>query len=186
MKTGARCYRLGYWMHEPTVPAAKLEAEVIARLKDLAPMNRELGACAVIQNHSSWRGPGRAPAGADLTELHRLVKDFDPQQIGVAFDLGHALVAHGDAWREHYERLKPHIRTVYVKDVRRPANFCAFGQGEFAGTGFFSMLAKTGYRAPMSLHIEYPWAPEGKKTRPALVAVLKESRRLLGQWWKGA
>jgi hypothetical protein len=34
--------------------------------------------------------------------------------------------------------------------------------------------------------VEYEWAPAGKKTRPALVAVLKENRRVLGQWWKDA
>jgi hydroxypyruvate isomerase len=186
LKAGARYYRIGAWMHQPEVPAARLDAEIIAKLKDLAAMNRDLGACGLIQNHSSWKGDGRGPAGGDLAELYGLVKDFDPKEIAVAFDLGHALLVHGDAWRGHYEKLKPHIRIIYVKDAKRPASFVPFGQGEFAATGFFSMLAKSGYRSPMSLHIEYPWAPEGKKTRSALVAVLKENRRVLGEWWKGA
>jgi sugar phosphate isomerase/epimerase len=185
LKAGARYYRLGPWLHRPEVPAAKLAAEIIAKLKDLAPMNRELGACGLLQNHSSWNGAAHRPAGGDLGELYRLVKDFDPHEIGVAFDLGHALIVHGDGWREHYEKLRPHIRVVYVKDTKRGAGFVPFGQGDFARTGFFAALARSGYRAPMSLHIEYPWAVGGKKTRVELVQTLRRSRRALQGWWEG-
>jgi len=185
-KLGARDYRLGYWMHQPETPAEKLRREIRSRLKELAAMNAELGVCGLMQNHSSWSGKGRGPAGGDLDELYALVKDFDPRQIAVAFDLGHAIIAHGDAWRERFEKLKPFVRIVYVKDVRRTGQFVAFGQGEFGPSGFFPMLAKMNYRAPLSMHIEYAWAPDGKKTRSALAAVLKSSRSVLGQWWKGA
>jgi sugar phosphate isomerase/epimerase len=182
-KLGAADYRMGYWMHQPEVPAKTLRAEIRAKLKDLAAMNAELGVCALMQNHSSWSGEGRGPAGGDLDELFDLVKDFDPRRIGVAFDLGHAIIVHGDAWRGRFEKLKPHIRAVYVKDVRRPDRFVPFGQGEFGRSGFFPLLARMNYSGPLSLHVEYPWAPQGKKTRTALAAVLKENRRVLGQWW---
>ena len=183
---GVRDYRLGYWLHRPEVPADKLCGEIRSRLKELAAMNGELGVCGLVQNHSSWSGKNRGPAGADLDELYDLVKDFDPRRIAVAFDLGHAIIVHGDAWRPRFEKLKPHIRVVYVKDVQRPARFVPFGQGEFGRSGFFPMLAKMNYSAPLSMHVEYEWAPPGTKTRSALVAVLKENRRVLGQWWKGA
>ena len=184
-KLGVRDYRLAYWMHQPEVPAEKLRTEIRSRLKELAAMNAELGVCGLMQNHSSWSGEGRGPAGGDLDELYDLVKDFDPQRIAVAFDLGHAILVHGDAWRARFEKLRPHIRAVYVKDVQRSAQFVPFGRGEFGRSGFFPMLAKINYRAPLSMHIEYEWAPKGQKTRSALVAVLKENRRVLGQWWKG-
>jgi hypothetical protein len=79
----------------------------------------------------------------------------------------------------------PHVRVVYVKDVQRPSRFLPFGQGEFGRSGFFPLLARTNYRAPLSLHVEYEWAPKGQKTRARLVAALKENRRVLGQWWTG-
>ena len=183
-KLGVRDYRLGSWLHQPEVPAKKLCAEIRSRLKELAAMNGELGVCALVQNHSSWAGKGRGPAGGDLDELYDLVKDFDPHRIAVAFDLGHAIITHGDGWRRRFEKLRPHIRVVYVKDVQRPNRFVPFGQGEFGQSGFFPMLAKMEYSAPLSLHVEYEWASRGKKTRSALVAVLKENRRVLGQWWK--
>ena len=183
-KLGVGAYRLGYWLHRPEKPEKELRAEIRARLKELAAMNGELGVCGLVQNHSSWAGKGKGPAGGDLDELYDLVKDFDPRRIAVAFDLGHAIIVHGDAWRGRFEKLKPHVRVVYVKDVRRPERFVPFGQGEFGKSGFFHKLAKMKYSAPLSLHVEYQWAPPGKKTRPALAAVLKENRRVLGQWWK--
>ena len=175
-------YRLGYWSHRPDRPPAKLLAEIAASLKDLAAMNKELGVCGVYQNHSAPRDRSRRTAGCDLAELYDMVKDLDPAQIGVAFDLGHALIEHGDHWREHFDRLKPHVRVVYVKDVQRATGFVPFGQGEFARTGFFQLLARMNYRAPLSLHIEFDWAPQGHKTRPLLLQTLKESRRVLGRW----
>jgi sugar phosphate isomerase/epimerase len=185
-RLGVRDYRLGFWLHRPEVPPEKLCTEIRSRLKELAAMNGELGVCGLFQNHSPWNGKNRGPAGGDLDELYDLVKDFDPQRIAVAFDLGHAIIVHGDAWRPRFEKLKPHIRVVYVKDVRRPAAFVPFGQGEFGSSGFFPLLAKMNYRAPLSMHVEYDWAAPGKKTPAALTAVLKENRRVLGQWWKGA
>jgi sugar phosphate isomerase/epimerase len=183
-KLGVRDYRLGYWQHQPDVSPIRVRAEIRSQLKELAAMNGELGVCGLLQNHSSGSNKGRGPAGGDLDELLDLVSGFDSRRIAVAFDLGHAIITHGDGWRSRFEKLKPHIRVVYVKDVKRPASFVPFGQGEFGPSGFFPMLARMGYHAPLSLHIEYPWAPAGKKTRPALAAVLKQSRRALGQWWK--
>jgi sugar phosphate isomerase/epimerase len=179
---GVRYYRLGYWSHRPGRSAASLLAEIAPSLKDLAAMNRELGLCGVYQNHSAGEDRSRRTAGCDLAELYAMVKDLDPDQIGVAFDLGHAILEHGDQWREHFQRLKPHLRVAYVKDVRPGAGFVPFGQGEFGRSGFFHLLAGMHYRAPLSLHIEFHWAARGEKSRPALVRALQESRRVLGQW----
>ena len=53
----------------------------------------------MFQNHSPNAPNTKGPVGGDLNELYDLVKDFDPNQIGVAFDLGHAIIVHGDEWR---------------------------------------------------------------------------------------
>lgn len=180
-KLGIQYYRLGYWNHRTNEDPAKFRAEIVAALKDLAAMNREIGVCAVFQNHSSAKTANRL-AGGDLAELYDLIKDFNPDQVAVAFDLGHAILTHGDGWRPHFEKLKGHIKVAYVKDARRPSSFVPFGQGEFGAANFFPLLARMGYRAPLSMHIEYDWAPEGKKTREGLLKALKESRQVLGEW----
>lgn len=183
-KLGIRYYRLGITFHSPDKPAEKLVAEIRAQLKDLAALNRQLGITAVFQNHS----PGKIKyAGGDLAEMYEIVKDFDPDQIGVAFDLGHALIVHGDEWSAHFERLKPHIKVAYVKDMKRPKQFVPFGEGEFGKLGWFSRLKQMGLSAPVSLHIEFDWASQGKdKSRAALLKALQHSQRVLRRWMSEA
>jgi len=62
--------------------------------------------------------------------MYEVVKDLDPAQIGVAFDIGHAWVVHGEDWRRHFEKLKPHIQVAYVKDVQRPPAGCPLARAK--------------------------------------------------------
>ncbi len=178
---GIRYYRLGF----STVTKQKLSgtplSEIKAQLRELAALNQQLGLTGVIQNHSP---SGRSTyVGGDLNEMFEIVKDFNPDQIGVAFDLGHALVVHGDDWPARFELLKPHIKLAYVKDVKRPHDFCRFGDGEFGQTDFFKRLKRMGLTAPLSMHIEYEWIPKGQpKTRADLLKVLQHSQRTLRRW----
>jgi sugar phosphate isomerase/epimerase len=111
------------------------------------------------------------------------VQSFDPAQIGVAFDIGHALVVHGKDWRPHFEKIKSHFKVAYVKDVKMGGRWVRFGEGDIGQTGFFKLLKEMNYRAPLSLHIEFDWTENGKaKTRAALVKALKESTQKLRQW----
>jgi len=179
-KLGVQSYRLGFAVREADASAAKQVREIKAQLKDLAALNKEVGIGAVIQNHSPV---GKSYVGGDLSEMLELVNSFDPAQIGVAFDIGHALVVHGDGWRQHYEELKSHLKVVYVKDVKRAGRWVRFGEGDIAATGYFKLLKELKYQAPVSMHIEYDWADGGKtKTRPALVEVLRHSARMLRRW----
>jgi sugar phosphate isomerase/epimerase len=193
-KLGIRYYRLGFWPQRPDTAPEKQTAQIQASLKELAAMNRELGVCAVLENHSvigskvgdKSATTGRGYAGGDLNQLYEIVNDFDPEQIAVAFDIGHAIIMHGDDWHQHFERLRDHIRIVYLKDVKQSERFVALGEGEVGKTDFIQLLVKMDYRAPLSIHIEYPWAPEGQKTRAAMVETLKNSRRVLADWWQRA
>jgi sugar phosphate isomerase/epimerase len=152
-------------------------------MKDLAALNRELGLCGLFQNHS-FSGKETGFVGGDLNELESLMADFNPAEIGVAFDLGHAIIMHGDRWPEHFERLKDRIQVVYIKDMKRPSSFVAFGKGEFGHTDFFARLVKMNYRNPISVHIEYDWAAHGKRDQRTLTDVLKANREIVGQWWE--
>lgn len=182
-KLGVQFYRLGFIDRQQDLK--RQLAEVRAQLKDLAGLNRQLGLGALLQNHS--QSGKKSYLGGNLAELYELVKDFDPAQIGAAFDIGHALVVHGDAWRDHFERLKPHLKVAYVKDVKRGTGWVPFGQGEISTVGYFSLLRKMGYRAPLSLHVEFDWAAGGKtKTRAALLAALQQSATALRGWLKTA
>ena len=181
---GVQYYRLGFVERRMDVPAAEQCREIKAQLKDLAALNQQIGIGAVFQNHSP---AGRTYVGGNLAELYDIVQGFDPAQIGVAFDIGHALVVHGDQWRAHFEKLKSHIKVVYVKDVTRDGRWVPFGQGAIGALGYFKLLRQMGYRGPICLHVEFGWTEKGKsKTREALVKALRDSNRALKQWLEEA
>jgi L-ribulose-5-phosphate 3-epimerase len=183
-KLGVQFYRLGFVIRETNASAGKQVREIKAQLKDLAALNKQIGIGAIFQNHSP---AGQTYVGGDLAELYDIVKDFDPAQIGVAFDIGHALVVHGDDWRRHFEKLKPHLKIAYVKDVKREGRWVPFGEGDIGSTGYFKLLKELKYQAPVSLHIEFDWTDGGKsKTRAALVKALQDSSRVLRRWLASA
>lgn len=179
-RLGVGYYRLGMKYHRADQPVAEQVQAYKTHLKDLAALNRQVGICGVLQNHS----PGsKRHFGGDLDELYELVKDFNPAEIGVAFDLGHALIVHGDDWRRHFERLQPHIRLAYVKDTLRPRRFVPFGEGEFGKTDYFTRLKKMGYRNPLSVHIEFDWARHGgARTTAGMVKSCRATLDVLKRW----
>ena len=183
-KLGVQYYRLGFINKGPDAPPGKQVREIKAQLQDLAALNKQVGIGAIFQNHSP---SGKSYVGGDLSEMYDIVKDFDPAQIGVAFDIGHALVVHGDDWRRYFEKLKAHVKVAYVKDVTREGRWVPFGQGDIAATGYFKLLKEMDYRAPASMHIEFDWTAGGKsKTRAALVKALQESAQALRGWLAAA
>jgi sugar phosphate isomerase/epimerase len=93
-KLGVTTYRLAFTKWEKGQPVERQLADVKLQLREIVALDKELGVRAMLQNHS----PG-APGGylgGDLNHMRELVQDFPPAQLGVAFDLGHALIVHGD------------------------------------------------------------------------------------------
>jgi len=182
-RLGARHYRLGFWRVKRSEDATALKTKVKADLRELAALNKELGMCGVIENHSMRHGDA-AYLGGDLEELRELVEDLNPEQIGVAFDLGHAMIVAPQSWKVSFEKLKPHIQLVYLKDVNAQGKFVPFGSGSFEESGFFKMLHEAGYANPASIHIEYDWAQGKQKTPELLAATLKQCRIAAEQWFR--
>jgi sugar phosphate isomerase/epimerase len=178
-KLGIKYYRLGAFSQKEGTFERRV-TEIKAMFKDLAALNKQVGITGLFQNHTG-------SIGADLAESRQLLDGLDPEALGLAFDLGHAIIAHGDAWREHFEALKRHLKVAYVKDVVHGKGWVPFGQGQFAQTGYFRMLRRMGYDAPFSLHIEFDWSDKGEnKTRGALLKALKQSTGALRGWLKEA
>jgi L-ribulose-5-phosphate 3-epimerase len=182
---GARFYRLGFVYRLPGEAVQGQIREWRAQLRGLATLNKELGLTALIQNHSP---AGKSVyLGGDLSELGALVEGFSPQQIGIAFDIGHAIAVHGDDWRKHFEKLQQHFAIAYVKDVTKDRKWVQFGDGAIQESGYFQLLKARRYSEPFSLHIEYDWDEGGKaKNRSALLRALKESSAVLRRWYVAA
>jgi sugar phosphate isomerase/epimerase len=178
-KLGVQYYRLGFIDREGD--AKKQVNEFKAKLKDLAAMNKAIGIGGLIQNHSP-AGHGNY-LGGDLSDMREIVSGFDPAQIGVAFDIGHAIIVHKQEWRPRFEALKSHIKVAYVKDAKMEGRWVPFGEGDVGHLGYFKLLKEMGYNAPISMHIEFDWTDNGKsKNRDGLVKALKASTGVLRKW----
>ena len=151
-KLGIRHYRLAYWHYDFKKPILPQLDAIAPALKDLAALNRELGLTGVYQNHA-----GSNYVGAVLWDLYSLIKDLNPAEIGLAFDIRHAVLENGLSWPAQFHLAKSHIRSVYVKDFawenRKPKNV-PLGQGQ-VDAKFFPMLKEAGFSGPISLHVEY-------------------------------
>ena len=179
-KLGVQFYRTGFVDRQSDQPVKAQVAEFRAKLKDLAAMNKEIGIGAIVQNHSP---AGHGYLGGDLNELVEILGDFDPNQIGAAFDIGHAVKVHGERWHEYFEKLKSHLKIAYVKDTDARGKWVRFGQGEIGKTGYFKLLREMSYNAPICMHIEFDWSSGGNdKTKEALLKALKESSGVLRGW----
>jgi len=173
-KLGIHYYRLGSRKQESV-------SNIRAQLKELAALNKQIGVCAIFQNHS--QGGSKTPYnGGDLGEMLDIMQALPSGQMGVAFDLGHALATHRQEWSKHFENLKPWIKVAYIKDYKIGTGFVAYGEGDFGQTDYFRRLRAMNYRAPLSMHIEYDWAKGQPKTRELMVKTLKESRQTLARW----
>lgn len=176
-KLGVERYRFGFITRADDAGWDKQLREVRAQLKDLAALNKEIGIGVVMQNHSP---SGRTYVGGNLDELAQIMEGFDPEQVGVAFDIAHAVNVHGAGWRPRFDKLKPHLKVVYVKDANADKKFVPLGEGDVGGTGYFKLLKQIGYHAPISLHIEYEGGPTRQPgTRPVLLKAVKDSLRVL-------
>jgi sugar phosphate isomerase/epimerase len=178
-KVGVQFYRVGFVDRQED--SKKQVREFKAQLKELAAMNKEIGIGALVQNHSP-AGHGNY-LGGDLTEMREIVSGFDPAQVGVAFDIGHAIIVHKENWRPHFEALQSHIKVAYMKDAKMTGRWVPFGEGDVGRLGYFKLLKKMDYNAPISMHMEYDWTQKGKATnREALVKALRESAAVLRKW----
>jgi len=156
-KLGLKHYRLGFFRYREDRSIPDQLNEIKAQLREVVALNQELGLCAGFQNHS-----GRDYVGAPVWDIYELIKDFDRQQIGVHFDIGHATIEGGNAWRTNARLMTPLFSAVYVKDFawRKlgeswKSEWCPLGQGMISRS-FITTLKKSAFRGPISQHHEYP------------------------------
>ena len=184
VKQGIRLYRLGGLKYKEGIPVPKQLDEFRARLKELAALNRELGITGLYQNHS-----GNGYVGASVWDIHEMIKDFDPKQIGVHFDIGHATVEAGLSWPTSFGLVKDRIGAVIVKDFYwklTPGEgsktvWVPLGQGTIHPR-FFGMLRASGFRGPITMQFEYPF--EGGNELESRLKAMKQDNLKLREWIK--
>jgi sugar phosphate isomerase/epimerase len=176
---GITRYRMGFARYDLDKPIQPQLDALKPQCKELAALNKQLGVRGGWQNHS-----GAKFVGCAVWDLYQIVRDLDPEALGVCFDIGHATLEGGMSWPVEARLLLPWIVCVYVKDFAwergKKGGFepkwGPLGQGAVRKE-FFDWLKKSGYRGPISQHCEYL---EGDG--PNEMAAMKKDFDTLKQW----
>jgi sugar phosphate isomerase/epimerase len=174
---GVPRYRLGFYRYDLKQPIVDQVMAIKPKLEGLADLNRKLGLNGMYQNHS-----GADMFGATMWDLYYLLRDHPPEELSCVYDLRHATVEAGESWPTLYKVMKPHITAYSVKDFKwgsnRKSQHAALGEG-MVDPAFYEALAKSDYKGPISVHVEYVKESAGAD---AQLAAIKRDFGTLKKW----
>lgn len=156
-----------YNEQEPYPPQLEKLKPRIARL---AALNAKYKVGAMWHTHS-----GVDFVGCSFWDLWLLLKDHDPQAVGVNYDIGHATIEGGmGGWINSFHIMGPYVRGIAVKDFVWAkdskgvwkAKWMALGEGMVHVQQFLGMVKQAGFHGPVQQHFENlpGGVSEGKKT----------------------
>lgn len=149
---GIERYRMKYLKYDLQRPIRKQIENWRPQLMELAALNRDLGITAVYQNHA-----GKNNFGAPIWDLSVALEGITPTEIGVAYDIRHAVVEGGMSWPITFDLIWPHVDSVYVKDFvweGKKTRNVPLGTG-LVPNEFFKKLKTKKFDGAVSLHEEY-------------------------------
>ncbi len=180
---GIRNYRWGGFKYTADQTYAAQLERLKPRIAKLAALNSRYQACAMYHTHS-----GVGLVGASIWDLYVLLKDFNPNAVGVNYDIGHATVEGGlGGWINSFRICGAHVRGIAVKDFLWGQNakgnwaeqWKPLGEGMVRFPQFFAMVAASDFSGPLQMHFEYPLARE--ETFGAMKRDLAKLRAYLAQ-----
>jgi sugar phosphate isomerase/epimerase len=195
-KLGIRYYKLGYWMYEGFGTLANQRAEIIAKLKPLAALNRELNLTAGFHNHSDNF------FGANTCDVRDVLNAVDSPTVGAYFDGCHATIEGGSrGWLMQLEYIIDRLVMLAVKDFRwldstsayagarrHSVMFCPLATGDTPWPQLVRIFKDRKFAGPISIHAEYrtdhsePWC----ETAQDVIDMTKQDRDLFDKWWREA
>ena len=93
--------------------------------------------------------------------------------FGLVWDIWHSDVSYGDRWPEFYERFKPLIRHIHMKDAKEGYKLCLPGEGTFPVVPVLKALDADRFGGAVSLEWERKWHPELEPLDQAMEAFKK-------------
>lgn len=154
---GIKSYRLGGLKYDRETAPTEMVERYRDQLAALAEWNREIGITGMYQNHS-----GERAFGASIWDIFLAIKDLDPDELGIQFDVRHAVTEGGRNWADGYRLLKPYTRSLAFKDFiwaevdgKWKLVNVPMGEGMVDFKRYFGMLKEAGINYPVTLHCEY-------------------------------
>lgn len=108
--SGTKYYRTGWLKYSESKTIQQNLDEHKKTIEKLAELNEKLGIHGDYQNHSG------ALVGSPVWDLYELMKNVNPQFMGVQYDIRHAVAEGVFSWKLGMKRIAPWITTIDIKD----------------------------------------------------------------------
>jgi len=185
---GVRLLKIGYFRHEHGADYWRSVDEARAALERWATVAERHGVVVCCHTHS---GPY---VGLNASSLMHLIRGLDPGRIGAYLDTGHLTVS-GEDFPMACAIVGEHLKVVGLKDMARVKEnvegTVAFGRKVFRPgrgatdlLGVLRHLASTGFRGPLTIHME--WSRDEAELLAGSAADAATYRRLLAEAEKAA
>jgi len=169
---GIRHYRAPSFRYDYNAELLPQLEALKPRIASLAALNEKYGTTAMYHTHSA-----SGNIGGGVWDLWMVLKDFDPQFVGLNYDLGHATIRGGTGWVETSHFAHRHVRGLSLKDFRWvkggggrrgtggwTAEMVPGGEGMVDFAGMLGYFKSAGFVGPVELYQEYsvpvPGRPE--------------------------
>ena len=177
---GIGSYRMGPRFYDANKSIPQNLADFRLRYEKLANMNKKYKIRGECQNHTGDR------FGAAVWDQWEVLKDIDPQWVGVQYDLLHATLEGVNSWTVGFNLLKQYIGTMDMKDFywkkingKWDQELVPLGEGMVDFKTFIPLLKKNNMHGPFSIHCEYL---SDKDDRRAKAEKMKKDLTTLRGW----
>lgn len=166
---GITYYRMGTYGYDEKLSVFQNLDNCKRKLEQLEKINRKYNIKGGYQNHS---GPWGMVGGA-VWDLHYILKDFDPEYVGVQYDVAHSTVEGGYSWALALKIIEPWINSLAIKDFlweegkkRWEMKCVPLGDGMVNFKKYVNDARNLLATKPITIHAEYDLggAELGKKT----------------------
>ena len=161
---GIKFYRLGWFEYDLTLGVMESLSKYRNIISEIAELNRKYNIHGSYQNHAG------AYIGGPVWDLHELLRDISPEDIGSQYDVRHAMVEGTNTWMLGMRLIASHINTLAVKDFtwktvngKAQAITVPLGEGMVNWDVFFKTVKELNITGPITLHVEYPLLEAGEE-----------------------
>ncbi|MBE6395734.1 MAG: twin-arginine translocation signal domain-containing protein [Lentisphaerae bacterium] len=186
---GFKSFRGAYFRYDPKMTMQENLDGVKRGFESLEKLARRTGVKACYQNHSTYN-PKIELFGSVVWDLAHILKDFDPEHVGVQYDVMHAQAETGPSWMHSVGIVAPWIDILCLKDFwfePNPGNpkmwrrhLCPAGEGIVPWERYRGILRQYSIRPRYTVHFDYDFPTDVKGASRCAATDLRFYRSVLG------
>ena len=186
---GFKSFRGAYFRYDPAKTMQQNLDEVKRGFESLERLARKTGLKACYQTHSTYN-PKIELFGSVVWDLAQMLVDFDPEYVGVQYDVMHAQAETGPSWMHSVGIVAPWIDMLCLKDFwfepdpKSPKmwkrRLCMAGEGIVPWGRYRDILKQYSLKPRYTVHFDYDFPSDEAGAIRCASADLKFYRSVLG------